>query len=189
MSLVLSHTGARSGLEHPGENAVGCQPGLLPSSFGGFWLSQGAELLVTDNINPTARVPTGSRAGKSRHTAHGDSTSRPSRCSRPPFAHSTDKQKPVVSRQQHPRPLTSEMHSLRFVHHQVSCQRSPGARLVIATLMSEPEIARRSVAGSGGDGRLIYKHGRFVMSDSLMGNGEKAPRRALQSRFPTGAAL
>lgn len=137
------------GVGDPGGNAAGCQPGLLPSGFGGFSLSQGTELLATDNINPTVQGLTGSRAGKSRHITQRDGTSRPSHRSRPPSTYSTDKQKPVISSQQHPQPLTSEMRSLRFVHHQVSCQRSPGAQLIIATLMPESEIARRGIASSG----------------------------------------
>lgn len=138
--------GARSGLAHPRGKRSDCNTapagltptgfrGFPPTDFGGFWLLSGTQPLTR----------TGSRAEPSLHAAWRH------RSRRPP-AHAAGAQEASSAASSIPgwgRLLPSTTRSLHFMHHRASCQRSPGARLFIAAMMHESEIAQRGSAGGG----------------------------------------
>lgn len=156
--------------------------GFPPTDFGGFWLLSGTQSLTR----------TGSRAEPSLHAAWRH------RSRRPP-AHAAGAQEASSAASSIPgwgRLLTSTTRSLHFMHHRASCQRSPGARLFIAAMMHESEIARRGSAGGGRqpqssrrNWRLIYKQ-QICYVRLIDGKWRESPEMgSSESRFLAAALL
>lgn len=182
----------------PGENAATAtrrRLGSLPPA-----LEDSLPPISEDFGFSQSRSPSpGRAAGPSLRATQPGSTASPSHRSRRPPAHAAGAQEASSAASSIPgwgRLLTSTTRSLHFMHHRASCQRSPGARLFIAAMMHESEIARRGSAGGGRqpqssrrNWRLIYKQ-QICYVRLIDGKWRESPEMgSSESRFLAAALL